>query len=322
MTRPRFYSVLIVLLTLLAAGAAPVQAAPRGDAAGLGRIASKTITTAPHEILRYWTSDRMRSAKPATPRTAQPELLPGLFPGYLGNTSDSATDNGQTRKSAAATRWDGGGSFVSTVGKVYFTLKGVDYLCTATVLGGSNRDTLVTAGHCVNSGPGEFATNWVFVPAYNSGSEPYGRWTARALHTPTSWSQRGDLNHDVGFAVLASQDGRHIADVTGTQNIQFNPARGGYVHSFGYPALHPYQGHHLYYCQGNAQQDPHGGFGQGVDCDMTEGSSGGPWFAGFDGNNGTVISVNSFGYDDTPNVMWGPYLGDTAQATYGTAQAS
>jgi V8-like Glu-specific endopeptidase len=33
-----------------------------------------------------------------------------------------------------------------------------------------------TAGHCVNEGPGDFATNWAFVPAYNNGSAPFGTW--------------------------------------------------------------------------------------------------------------------------------------------------
>jgi hypothetical protein len=51
---------------------------------------------------------------------------------------------------------------------------------------------------------------------------------------------------------------------------------------------------------------------------MTGGSSGGPWFLG----SGAQNSVNSFGYNNIPNVMFGPYYGSVAQTTYATAAAS
>ena len=47
----------------------------------------------------------------------------------------------------------------------------------------ANRDTVLTAGHCVNDGPGAFHTNWMFVPGYRDGARPYGTWTARDLLT-------------------------------------------------------------------------------------------------------------------------------------------
>ena len=49
---------------------------------------------------------------------------------------------------------------------------------------------------------------------------------------------------------------------------------------------------------------------------MTGGSSGGGWIVG---NN--VMSVNSYGYSNQPNVMFGPYLGSVAQSVYNAAAA-
>jgi hypothetical protein len=54
----------------------------------------------------------------------------------------------------------------------------------------------------------------------------------------------------------------------------------------------------------------------GIGCDMTGGSSGGGWIVGND-----LYSENSYGYGNQPNVMYGPYLDDTAQAVYNAAAA-
>jgi hypothetical protein len=53
----------------------------------------------------------------------------------------------------------------------------------------------------------------------------------------------------------------------------------------------------------------------GIGCDMTGGSSGGGWTVG-----NTVYSVNSYGYSNRPNVMYGPYQGTVAQGVYNSAQ--
>ncbi len=55
----------------------------------------------------------------------------------------------------------------------------------------------------------------------------------------------------------------------------------------------------------------------GIGCDMTGGSSGGGWVVGND-----VLSVNSYGYSNQPNVMYGPYQGSVAQQLYTSAAGS
>lgn len=218
--------------------------------------------------------------------------------------------------------WNGGGAITRTTGKVFFTLEGTDYVCSASTVRSGNRDTVLTAGHCVNNGPGDFASRWVFVPGYRDGARPYGTWTARRLLTPTPWSGKGDVDYDVGFAVLNPLRGRHVTDVVGAQSMAFNSARGSYTYSFGYPSVSGYNGARLYFCRGTAKRDKYGSADQGIPCDMTEGSSGGPWFSGFNTATGVGVltSVNSFGYDDMPEVMFGPYFGEKIRALFITAQ--
>ncbi|WP_316249014.1 hypothetical protein [Brachybacterium sp. Z12] len=108
----------------------------------------------------------------------------------------------------------------------------------------------------------------------------------------------------------------------GASGIEFNTQRGELYTSYGYPAAAPFDGESLEQCQDYGVDDTLGGTDdQAIDCDMTGGSSGGPWFVG-DGADGMQISVNSFGYTAQPNVMYGPYLGDVAQEVYEEAAAA
>lgn len=314
MRRSHLLLALTAALCLASAVPAAAQTVSEEHHKPLRRVSttSKALVRTPAQdrrVRKYWSPAKMASAVPILGK----DLLPGLT-GSTGQKPRAAS-------AGAAQRWNNGGEISHTVGKVFFTLRKVDYVCSATSINSTNRDTLITAGHCVNNGPGEFATNWVFIPQYSPGNEPYGRWTARTLYAPTAWTEHGELNQDFGFAVLNSHGSKHLADAVGTQAVGFNTPRGAHIHSFGYPELAPYKGDALYLCEADPQQDTRGS-DQGIPCDMTEGSSGGPWLADFNGSTGTIVSINSFGYDDIPNVMWGPYLGDTAESLYGTAQSS
>jgi V8-like Glu-specific endopeptidase len=177
----------------------------------------------------------------------------------------------------------------------------------------------------VNEGPGAYVTNFAFVPAYNNGSAPYGVWSATALATTSQWQTAGDFNYDVGFAVVGQVNGRYLSDVVGSQTIGFNQARGHFLYSFGYPQARPYDGTTLDYCSDAATNDTLGGTAdQRLDCNMTGGSSGGPWFDGFSTTSGTgvQVSVNSFGYTGERNAMYGPYFGSVIQNTYNAVQSA
>ncbi|MGH3546050.1 MAG: trypsin-like serine peptidase [Mycobacteriales bacterium] len=312
-------------------------------------------------VLNHWTPERMRSATPVETPVADPStggllnnVLPsksGLpqLPATPGKAPSTATDAGQdadravetpkplpsaakppvdkpetTPRSAAAKTWSSGGAVTKNVGKVFFTLGGKDLVCTAAVIDSQNRDTVITGGHCVNDG-GTFARNWTFIPGYNNGNEPNGRWTARTLKALAGWTQNGDRNQDVGFAVLNTRDGRHIADAVGAQKIAFNTGNGAQVQAFGYPQYAPYNGKTLEFCSDTAKPDNRNSHStsQGISCDMTEGSSGGMWAMDMQPSGiGTVVGVNSYSYSDSLDVMMSPTLGNEAKAAYDAASSS
>ncbi len=211
---------------------------------------------------------------------------------------------------------------MATTGKVFFTLSSGNYVCSGSAVSSANESTVLTAGHCV-SDAGTFATNWAFVPAYDDNVRPYGTWTASQLSTTSQWRSGEDFDYDVGFAKMNTLNGATLTDTVGGQGIGFNLARGQATHAFGFPAARPYDGSELAYCAGTVVQDTsYGSQDQGLACNMTGGSSGGPWMVGFNGSTGTLNSVNSFGYRGIKDVMWGPYFGSVVQSLYSSVQTS
>ncbi|OZM71022.1 hypothetical protein CFN78_22345 [Amycolatopsis antarctica] len=236
---------------------------------------------------------------------------------FNGQGTRHGTEVTPTKRSAAAVGDAVRANPNPKLGKVFFTLGGSNYVCSGTATRSANADVVTTAGHCLNEGPGAFATNFAFVPAYDNGSRPYGTWTAKRLLTTSGWANTGDFNVDVGFAVMnTDSSGRSLTQVTGAQDIAFNLARGLSYESFGYPAASPYNGQLLWKCADRAGDDQVGGSNDlSIRCSMTGGSSGGGWITG-----GRLNSVNSFGYTTQPNVMYGPYFGSTIQSVYNQAQ--
>ncbi|WP_066286446.1 trypsin-like serine peptidase [Arthrobacter sp. B6] len=303
------------LLALTAAGGATAAPAVSGDKKEPSVTSATVDSTGAAE---YWTEDRMRSAIPG-------DVLAGKAL-ERGNTSSAATvEKGQNTKvqgGKGKTTIAVSENPVDHIGKVFFTLDGSNYVCSGNAVASANRSTVATAGHCLNEGPGAFATNFIFVPAYLNGAAPYGKWTARAYHAPSAWSSKGDMQYDTGFAVMNTLDGKYLTDVVAESGVEFNAARGLTYKAYGYPASSPFNGESLKSCYGPASNDPNNPqfLTQGISCDMTGGSSGGPWFIGSNAA-GLQNSVNSYGYNRSP-VMYGPYWGTVIQETYASAAAS
>lgn len=300
---------------VLAVGAAPgatfalgATETSTGDRAGVVSASAATTSAADTRVQAYWTAARMRAAKPGDARSA---FASTATPAR--GTTTKIRDTAAKRPAPPAPAPSA--SITATTGKVFFTLGDVNYVCSGSATSSSNRDVVSTAGHCVNEGPGAFATNWAFVPAYNNNVRPYGTWTARTLVTTSRWSNQGDINYDGGFAVMNTLNGAHLTDVVGGQGIAFNLARGLSYTAYGYPAAPPFDGQTLKSCAGTAQSDIYGGTqSQRIPCNMTGGSSGGPWFTG-----GLQNSLNSFGYNGVKDQMFGPYFGTAIQTAYNSA---
>ncbi|MEU0717713.1 peptidase [Streptomyces lavendulocolor] len=305
-------------LSTTAATAAP--SAPAPAPAPASTPAARTVTSAEQREARtFWTAERMRSAAPLdlllTPQAAKKLRTPR--PG--GTTTTVAP----TAFPQAGGAWTGGGAVVKTSGRVFFTLQGRTASCSGNAVTSQNASTVITAGHCVKY-QGSWHTNWVFVPAYDNGQAPYGQWTATKTLTTPQWEASEDINHDIGAAVVAPLGGQKLTAVTGAQGIQFNGGYNKQMYAFGFPAASPYDGSKLVYCSGNSSKDFLFSQDHSLGCNMTGGSSGGPWFTGFSESAGTglQVSVNSFGYTFLPNRMFGPYFGNEAKALYDRAQVS
>ena len=310
------YRVVAVVLALVVGLLAASASATVGDRA-----------QAEHDrITSYWTAARIASAIPrdmVVDRGRSPQAKPPGTPGGGGGGGGGGEEGAVT-----GVPWEGGGEVQQTTGKVLFTMGSSNFVCSGSVVvdGLSGHSLVLTAGHCVyDDVANAFATNWVFFPAYEenpvlscAGSDRC--FTATGLVTTEGWADR-DFEHDYAFAVIAPRSGALLEDDFGTQGIAFNQGERLAVHSFGYPHARPFNGNDLIYCAGTTKDDPFGSTTQGLACKMTGGSSGGPWLADFSEATGTglLYSVNSYKYQNDKNTMYGPYLGDEADATYGAA---
>ena len=304
-------------------------------------------------VVAYWTPERIARA---VPREVSPERRPAFRPNELAKPGGGpgAGGGGGSTTTVTGSAWAGGGKVKVTTGKVLFTMAGVDYVCSGSVADDSSASTslVLTAGHCVYAEDDRaFATNWMFVPDYENGgsivtnpngthsftcdSVPYGCWTADALVTTTAWANGGGslagFNHDYAFAIVGpgghSGESNQLDAVVGSNPVAFNAGHPAQVYAFGYPQAAPYDGQKLIYCAGKDVPDTWGGTTDfGLNCAMTGGSSGGPWFVDFGsaGSTGSLTSVNSFKYTagKFTKYMFGPYFGTYAKKTYEAAKTA
>lgn len=313
----------VALALASAVTAIPAQAGEPGPV----RHSLARSESAQQTATSYWTVERMRSAIPMerllTRKAVQQKQVAKGEPTLIEGTASKLL-TGVTPKAfpESGGEWTGGGAVVKTAGRVFFSFNGQNASCSGDAVTSANKSVVITAGHCVKY-QGTWHTNWVFVPAYDNGSRPYGTWTAGETLSTPQWVASEDLNYDVGAAVVNQLNGQSLTDVVGGQGIAFNQARNQAMYAFGYPAAAPYDGTTLIYCSGSTFTDFLLTTDHAMACDMTGGSSGGPWFLRFNESTGTGVqaSVNSFGYTFLPGYMFGPYFGAEAQALYNAAQS-
>jgi len=303
----------------------------------------------------HWSPEAMEAAKPVDPapavtRPAAPDtvLSPptnGGSPPVAGSTgagtpsppptvpSTSAASVGTSSATPTTTTasptpieadtgtvWSRGGLAARTTGRVFFTLRGVDYTCSGSAVDSPDASTVLTAAHCIEDTDGttvRWATRWAFVPGYDDGQAPYGVFVATGLAALGGFAA-GDIGQDVALVnVGRNARGQRLVEAVGGQPMSFGGRVDGAVRSFGYPAAAPFDGTRLISCAGAVRPDPDSP-DAGLDCTMTGGASGGPWLAGLDPvtGRGRLVSVTSFGYSDAAGTLYGPPLGGAAQQLY------
>jgi V8-like Glu-specific endopeptidase len=318
-----------VALAIVALAAAPVNAAPGASAEA----------RAEHQrIVAFWTPARMKAAIPRQVERAAPARLPMAKPAKPG-------DGGTATVTGAS--WTKGGLVRKAVGKVFFDLSGTLYTCSGSVTEDtrSGYSLVLTAAHCAyDEAKDVFATKWMFIPDYETAptrtcdKTKYGCWTAEALVVHEGWaSEEGFTSkatqHDFAFAVVRPGGKSETDQLQLDETVGFFPIASDAVmtkdtpaYAFGYPAAGKYNGTKLIYCAGPVGFDAwNDEKTYSLGCDMTGGSSGGPWFHDFKegdtGWSGTQISLNSYGYSRV-KAMYGPMFGSPTQAVYDAADSA
>jgi V8-like Glu-specific endopeptidase len=280
-------------------------------------IIEHQVDTNPNVVIKHWTVANMRHAIDAD---QQSRNVADLTQGSVGTSLSMAAT-----KQEGQPPLNGDPSFpLSTVGKVFFTNDaGQDMACSGTAILSSNHNVVDTAGHCVYW-YGEWAKNLVFCPLYDNGSTPYGCWAARDLEAPADWidAQPNDLHHDFGMAIVAPNSQGDLTDLVGGAGWAYNQPADQPFYAYGYPAGYPFDGQTRQSCdQGSSGKvwQHAGGTVVSIPCNMTGGSSGGPWFIKV-GGNWYLNGHNDFISSIQPGHMFSPYYDDTWYALYDKAQ--
>jgi hypothetical protein len=314
---------------------------------------------------QYWTAERFRAAKPLMPTYGGPRISPKLtrpanaqkpqiFPGRGPLVSIDEAEAVQLYtpevKAAGPTPNLVGTSGLPyttsrllakgsneykyypymVTGQVFFSINGSPYVCSGSVV---RARVVALAGHCVSDGNGNFYSNWVFVPAEQSGKAPFHMWTAAYATVTNNWHfGGGGVPNIQDDAVLVINDQtfhsvvHKISDFTGFLGYEYNAPLPSAVTQIGYPcnldscslpeatATSLYSGPSNNFVWGSAQLG---------------GSSGGPEIQDFGqapvgiptetfGGN-ILVSVTSFGYTDgTIQEQGGSIFGAPSQFDGGT----
>lgn len=278
-------------------------------------IIEHPVDTNPDLVVKHWTAASMHNATDADLLIGQASAL--TQDSINQSLSKAAQQQGQPPRNGNLPYP------LSTVGKVFFTAgAGQDLVCSGTAVVSSNHSVVDTAGHCLYW-HGDWVHNVIFCPLYDNGSTPYGCWAARDLEVPSDWrgAKPNDYHHDFGMAIVAPNSQGVLTDLVGGVGWAYNQPVNHLFYAYGYPAGYPFDGETRQSCEpasGTTWQHG-GGTVVSIPCNMTGGSSGGPWFIQISGNwylNGHNDFTSSLRYGH----MFSPYYDDTWYALYDRAE--
>ncbi|HLZ55705.1 MAG TPA: hypothetical protein VKR06_02060 [Ktedonosporobacter sp.] len=264
--------------------------------------------------LQHWTVDSMRNAINADVQDNNAATL-----------TQNSIDTSQVQAAQQQGQPPSNGELsypLSTVGKLFFSnASGQNMVCSGTAIISQNHNTVDSAGHCFYWNGG-WVRNVIFCPLYDNGNTPYGCWAARALEVPADWidAKPNDLHHDFGMAIVAANDEGNLTDVVGGAGWAYNQPITQTFYAYGYPAAYPFDGQTRKSCEGTGKSWQHaGGKVVSIPCNMTGGSSGGPWYIK-SGDNWYLNGHNDFTSTIQYGHMFSPYYDDTWYALYQKAQ--
>lgn len=229
------------------------------------------------------------------------------------------------------------GAMVPTsVGKL-FSVKpnGVDYSCTASIVTSGSKNIIYTAAHCVynkdteNYGDEGWHSNFLFIPAYHEkringervAQAPFGEWPVSEASVFHGWTVDHDRAFDQAFMALDSSGEHRLQDTTGANGLTYNePKSQLFINVWGYPVLDEYENQtwRPHVCS-NGMWSSSAAVPNGVRmmCDMTGGSSGGPWMKSRPtANYGYIIGVTSARPSNEQNYVHGAPNNENTKTLY------
>lgn len=281
-------------------------------------------------VLAYWTPTRIANAKFRDyVRNGAGKMIPYAKPGGGGVVTGAS--------------WPNGGAIQERSGRILFSSGGSDWICSGSVVNDASTSNgysvVLTAGHCVYDGTDGWSYNFLYLPnfdaepSYDCTTRTDGCWrasllTAHADFVPEGFGSNETVRVDYGFARVGLR-------IAGSGTAELDADTGGYglntatvansvtKWAFGYPAAGRYKGKDLVYCTGPTIDDPYEAPTWGIACNMTGGSSGGPWIYGTTNpavyTAGTLLtSVNSYGYSGL-QYMFGPRFNAETQTVFNSA---
>jgi V8-like Glu-specific endopeptidase len=282
-------------LAALACAALAALAGPAGAPASPPLHPTSASNGEAAKVLRHWTAARMADTPPL----------------------DAPRGAGLTASASFAQVTDPTVPPHAVNGRLFVRQGNREGFCSATAINSASRRLVLTAGHCVNSGPtvrpgdGIWSSLLEFVPAYSGGAAPFGAFVAhrKQIFAPRQWVEFGNPNFDVG-AVLTTPNasGVNVADaVGGGANLALDRSRSEEFQTFGYPGTtrwmqsceSPYVGDDAL-----TYQVP-GPPTIAIRCHWAPGASGGGWLI----EGGTAIDgLTSYGKRGDPLHTFGPYF--------------
>lgn len=258
----------------------------------------------PRQVERFWSPRRMAAARPLEMRVGhdgRARLRLGPSPA-TAQTGYSVVETPEVPPYA----WNG---------RLYVVQGGKEGFCSATAIESASRRLVLTAGHCVNTGPqngrpGTWSTYLEFVPGFNLGVAPYGTFALsgkpRAL---PQWVREGNPDFDLGaFLTEPNAEGVLLDDaVGGGAKIVTGQSRHQRYETFAYPG----GTERMRTCvSGFAGEDPvtaglAGPSTTAIRCGWKPGSSGGAWMI----EGGTEIDgITTYLRKGDTKLSFGPYF--------------
>lgn len=275
----------------LAAAAPPTAAAPPSPS--LSSRPSLAEAAAIARVERFWTPQRMAEAKPldyVSDGSGRLRLRPGAPEAAAGAAASYAPV--RTPKVPP----------FSVEGRIFVRLGKLEGFCSGTAINSPTRQLVLTAGHCVNTGPRpdgpRLAADFLeFVPAYSGGEAPFGAFVARrqTIRALPQWINHGNPDFDLGaFLTHPNSEGVNVADaVGGGATIALDQTRRQTFRTFGYPGRKT----HMKGCESPYVGDDTATYPfpgpptMAVRCRWAPGASGGGWLIG-DGSE--INGVSSY----------------------------